>query len=362
MDEDPFSSFPWALAGIIYSIFSVTEFFLAPFCFIDVSKWSGHQRLNAVLLLLCSLLVNITGLIGFFGYLWTEDDISQMSFLKAFWVGSGFLLVKGAALVLVFLRVRRRSRMNRTVGFAVSPGSEQLQAKLLRKSSTKDARRYEPEQFKLSAATESVMMEGPSSWSLQLPQANDVTLRAGDGVIQLFTQNDNTVCIQSNLPLPPTQAVCYFEVVILKCPVDANIAIGVASKPYASNVHVGFAPFSIGFHSSTGNRYWNEESEEGMYDSTFGRGDVIGVFSDKMSSSLRFSRNGKLLAVAGKQERGCAYYPSISMAGRGVLVAVNFGAAPFAYKSYNQYALGRAIVPALARSPAPPVTAPKTIP
>jgi hypothetical protein len=105
-------------------------------------------------------------------------------------------------------------------------------------------------------------------------------------------------CVQTNLPIPKNQPIYYFEVKLFEKPVDTNVGIGVATKPYPSWRFPGVNKTSVGYHSQDGKRYYNDPFDGFDYGGPYHEGDVIGCGYRPRSGTVFFTRNGVKLGDA----------------------------------------------------------------
>ncbi|ORX88897.1 SPRY-domain-containing protein, partial [Basidiobolus meristosporus CBS 931.73] len=138
-------------------------------------------------------------------------------------------------------------------------------------------------------------------------------------------------CVQTNLPLPFRETVCYFEVKLFDKPDDTLIAIGLATKPFPSWRMPGFR-HSVGYHSN-GRKYCNDPFEGKPFGSAFQKGDVIGCGYRAQTGTVFFTRNG-IKVDSAVTNAHYNFYPTIGSNGPCVL-HVNFGQMGFVYIEGN---------------------------
>ncbi|CAO3592930.1 unnamed protein product [Absidia cylindrospora] len=104
--------------------------------------------------------------------------------------------------------------------------------------------------------------------------------------------------VQTNLPLPRNQEVYYWEAKMFEKPDTTTVSVGVATKPYPSWRLPGWNPFSIGYFSDNGCKYFSSPFNGKPYGLTFNHGDVIGVGYRHRTGTVFFTRNGRKLEDA----------------------------------------------------------------
>ncbi|KAK9679835.1 Protein ssh4, partial [Basidiobolus ranarum] len=103
---------------------------------------------------------------------------------------------------------------------------------------------------------------GVGAWEMEKYSYMNVMIRENTEVTFLSDE----CCVQSNLPFPQWEDVCYYEVKIFEKPADTMVAIGVASKPYPSWRFPVLNRHSVGYYS-TGQKYCNDSFEGKPYGS-----------------------------------------------------------------------------------------------
>ncbi|ORX44270.1 SPRY-domain-containing protein [Hesseltinella vesiculosa] len=105
-------------------------------------------------------------------------------------------------------------------------------------------------------------------------------------------------CLQTNLPLPRTQDVYYWEAKMYELPRTTMVSVGVATKPYPNWRLPGWNKHSVGYFSHHGGKHFNNPFFHKSYGSPFQEGDVIGVGYRHRSGTIFYTKNGRKLEDA----------------------------------------------------------------
>ncbi|KAJ3314799.1 Rsp5p-dependent ubiquitination, sorting of cargo proteins at the multivesicular body [Blyttiomyces sp. JEL0837] len=144
-------------------------------------------------------------------------------------------------------------------------------------------------------------------------------------------------CLYSRLPMVTLagRPWCYFEVAIKEKSPSTVISVGVTTTPYPVFRHVGWHPYSLGYHSD-GKAYQDDMKTGRNFGPTFKKGDVVGCGYDCKRGAVFMTLNGNLL---GDANFGCLlheYHMAIAANGPCTLF-INVGAeTPFKYIPANQ--------------------------
>ncbi|KAJ1921664.1 Protein ssh4 [Mycoemilia scoparia] len=164
----------------------------------------------------------------------------------------------------------------------------------------------------------------------------------------LFMGGDN--CVQTNLPIPKTNPVYYFEVKITEKPNDVNMWIGLATKPYPTWRMAGWNKHSVGYSVNNGivNKSYQFTSIP-VGEQCFA-GDIVGIGYQPHSGYVWFTRNGRKFRTL---LSGMMYdmFPTISSDGPSSFSA-NFGQRGFVFIEANVKRWGFAPIEG-AQSPPP---------
>lgn len=184
--------------------------------------------------------------------------------------------------------------------------------------------------------------------------------------ISFHNQNNNfninyPCSIQSNLPIPRTNDVYYFEAKIynLPFPNDTQMSIGLATKPYPFFRLPGRHQFSVAYDNDGSRRFNNSFSLNEKESKIFPRlekGDVIGVGYRTRSGTIFFTRNGKKLSerkVGGHiKNLTCLLYPTIG-ASKNCDIHINIGQLGYVFIEANVKKWGFASVDGTLPPPPP---------
>ncbi|KAJ2342492.1 Protein ssh4 [Coemansia sp. RSA 2618] len=107
----------------------------------------------------------------------------------------------------------------------------------------------------------------------------------------LFMGGDN--CVQTNLPLPKSNSVYYFEVKLVEKPADVSLWIGLATKPYPAWRMVGWNKFSAGYCTNSGSVHQNSPFRGSRIGERLLVGDILGIGYQPRSGVMWFTRNGR---------------------------------------------------------------------
>ncbi|KAG0179733.1 Rsp5p-dependent ubiquitination, sorting of cargo proteins at the multivesicular body [Apophysomyces sp. BC1021] len=144
---------------------------------------------------------------------------------------------------------------------------------------------------------------------------------------------DGECCVQTNLPLPKTQEVYYWEAKMFEKPESTTVAVGLATKPYPSWRLPGWNRCSVGYFSNDGCRYFSSPFRNKSYGLMFNHGDVIGVGYRPHTGTVFFTRNGRKLEDAYRGLRR-NFFPTIGANGP-CQVHVNLGQSGFVFIEAN---------------------------
>ena len=159
----------------------------------------------------------------------------------------------------------------------------------------------------------------------------DVNALLQDKTEVLFMGGDN--CVQTNLPIPRTNPVYYFEIKVTEKPTDVNMWIGVASKPYPTWRMTGWNKYSVGYSVNSGVVHKNYQFTSIPIGEQCFAGDIVGVGYQPHSGYIWFTRNGRKFRTI---MSGMMYdlFPTISADGPSSFSA-NFGQRGFVYIEAN---------------------------
>ncbi|KAJ1722149.1 Protein ssh4 [Coemansia biformis] len=107
----------------------------------------------------------------------------------------------------------------------------------------------------------------------------------------LFMGGEN--CVQTNLPLPKSNSVYYFEMKIVEKPADVSMWIGLATKPYPAWRMTGWNRYSAGYCTNTGRVHQNSPFQGAHIGEELLVGDILGVGYQPRSGIVWFTRNGR---------------------------------------------------------------------
>ncbi|KAJ1895147.1 Protein ssh4 [Kickxella alabastrina] len=147
----------------------------------------------------------------------------------------------------------------------------------------------------------------------------------------LFMGGEN--CVQTNLPLPKINSVYYFEVKIVEKPVDVNMWIGLATKPYPAWRMTGWNKYSVGFCANNGSVHQNSPFKGTRIGEQLFVGDILGIGFQPRSGVVWFTRNGRRYKAISS---GMLYdvFPTISADGP-CSFSANFGQRGFVFIEAN---------------------------
>ncbi|ANZ75966.1 BA75_01906T0 [Komagataella pastoris] len=209
-----------------------------------------------------------------------------------------------------------------------------------------------------------IQERGISAWEFK-PNANSIQELDVAHKTELTFHPTSEVSIMSNLPIPKTSDVHYFEAKIysLKDPITTLVSIGLATSPYPSFRLPGRHRYSLCYESD-GTRRYNQpfppNKENGLnHFPRIQEGDVIGVGYRVRSGTIFFTRNGKKLSeskIGGhiKNFKFSKLYPIIG-ATNVCSIHVNLGQYGFVYIEANVKKWGFA--PLEGTGPPPPAYA-----
>ncbi|KAJ1973657.1 Protein ssh4 [Dimargaris xerosporica] len=178
-----------------------------------------------------------------------------------------------------------------------------------------------------------VVAQGASAWRFDPhPQAS---IRMREPTMVEFTINPQATtgaigretCVQTNLPVPKTKLVYYFEVKIVKKDPSTNVSVGWSTRPFPWWRMTGTSRYSIGYHSHRGLIYRNHPFTPLASIEEYAEGDVIGCGFRHRSGKVFFTRNGELMGILNAR-MFYTVYPTLSSNGPCVLQA-NFGLSEF---------------------------------
>lgn len=205
-----------------------------------------------------------------------------------------------------------------------------------------------------------IQEKGVSAWSFDPAyEANQGVMVSARTEIQFLPDSpgmapeEGGACtIQSNLPLPKSNEVYYWESKIFQKPTNTTIAIGLSTKPYPTFRFPGYCKNSVGIFSQDGFKCYNHPFNAQSYGTPFVKGDVIGVGFRPRTGSVFFTRNGVRMPEAFIGLQGYNLFPTIAADGAAE-VHVNFGQAGFVFIEANVKKWGLApMVGTLAPPPA----------
>ncbi|KAJ2614302.1 Protein ssh4 [Coemansia sp. RSA 1365] len=107
----------------------------------------------------------------------------------------------------------------------------------------------------------------------------------------LFMGGEN--CVQTNLPLPKSNAVYYFEVKLVEKPMDVNMWIGLATRPYPAWRMTGWNKYSTGYCTNNGSVHQNSPFKAARIGERLFVGDILGIGYQPRSGVVWFTRNGR---------------------------------------------------------------------
>ncbi|KAJ1960857.1 Protein ssh4 [Dispira parvispora] len=139
--------------------------------------------------------------------------------------------------------------------------------------------------------------------------------------------------VHTNLPLPTSSAVSYFEVKLQKKPDQTNVAIGLATKPYPTWRLCGWNKHSVGIHSDSGSLYHNSPFNATLCGEKFREGDIMGCGYIPAQGMVFFTQNGYRLPTC-LTNVSKNFFPAVSANGPCQL-SVNLGQRGFVYIEAN---------------------------
>lgn len=205
-----------------------------------------------------------------------------------------------------------------------------------------------------------IQEKGVSAWSFDPAyESNQGVLVSARTELQFFadspgmTPEEGGACtIQSNLPLPKSNDMYYWECKIFSKPETTTIAIGLSTKPYPSFRFPGYCKHSVAIFSQDGFKCYNHPFNAQSYGAPFVKGDVVGVGFRPRTGSVFFTRNGVRMTEAFTGLQSYNLFPTVSADGAAE-VHVNFGQAGFVFIEANVKKWGLApMVGTLAPPPA----------
>ncbi|KAJ1951547.1 Protein ssh4 [Linderina macrospora] len=131
--------------------------------------------------------------------------------------------------------------------------------------------------------------KGVNAWEFVVSLDVNAMLQTKTDV--LFMGGDN--CVQTNLPIPKTNSVYYFEVKIVEKPADVNMWIGLATKPYPAWRMTGWNKYSVGYSVNNGNLHQNSPFKGQHIGEQLYVGDILGIGYQPRSGIVWFTRNGR---------------------------------------------------------------------
>ncbi|KAJ2088274.1 Protein ssh4 [Coemansia sp. RSA 986] len=174
-----------------------------------------------------------------------------------------------------------------------------------------------------------VREKGVDAWEFVVDLDVNAMLQSKTEV--LFMGGEN--CVQTNLPLPKTNSVYYFEVKIVEKPTDVNMWIGLATKPYPVWRMTGWNKYSTGYCANTGIVHQNSPFKGVRIGERLFVGDILGIGYQPRSGVVWFTRNGRRFKAI---VSGMMYdlFPTISADGP-CSFSANFGQRGFVFIEAN---------------------------
>lgn len=139
--------------------------------------------------------------------------------------------------------------------------------------------------------------------------------------------------VQSNLPLPKSNEVYYWEVKLFDLPPTTNVSIGLTTKPYPPFRLPGHSRYSIAYHSN-GDKSHNYPFTSTSFGPSLKEGDTLGIGYKPRSGTVFFTRNGRKTEDAFVGLGKFNLFPSIGADGP-CSVHVNLGQAGFVHIEAN---------------------------
>ncbi|KAG4304324.1 hypothetical protein PORY_002299 [Pneumocystis oryctolagi] len=165
-----------------------------------------------------------------------------------------------------------------------------------------------------------------------------------------ITFYDSECSVQTNLPIPKTNEIYYWEAKLHDFPDCSIVSIGLTTKPYPLYRLPGWNRHSIGYISDGSKRHSQPFSGR-PYGPIFKQGDVVGVGYKPRTGTVFFTRNGKRLEDAAQLLK-TNLFPTVGASGP-CQIHVNFGQYGFVFIEANVKKWGLApMVGTLAPPPA----------
>lgn len=181
---------------------------------------------------------------------------------------------------------------------------------------------------------------GVKAWALE-PRFEEIPAIINNQYIFINNGHDDQFSVQSNLPLPISRDIIYFEVKIQKLTSNSLISIGIATKPYPPTSLPGWHKHSIGFFSS-GHRGYNRPEIQHPFGKPYKEGDYIGVKYYPKTHKVLFVCNDYVLGneiTLDQSVKFINFFPTIGARGPCELV-INFGQERFQYEDANRLRFG----------------------
>ncbi|WVQ98170.1 hypothetical protein IAU59_005292 [Kwoniella sp. CBS 9459] len=206
----------------------------------------------------------------------------------------------------------------------------------------------------------SIQEKGVSAWafepdyeenlSLYVQSRTEITfLSDGPGMPAREGGGNN---VMANLPLPKLNEVYYWEVKMYEKPVNTEVAIGLATKPYPSFRLPGWNRNSVAYFASDGFKSHNYPFTASSYGPPLAEGDVLGVGYRPRTGTVFFTRNGRKMEDAYTGLQRLNLFPIVGANGP-CTIHVNLGQAGFVFIEANVKKWGLApMVGTLAPPPA----------
>jgi len=138
----------------------------------------------------------------------------------------------------------------------------------------------------------------------------------------------------ANLPLPKLNEVYYWEVKMYDLPVNTEVAIGLATKPYPSFRLPGWCKHSIAYYASDGFKAHDYPFTATSHGPPLADGDVLGVGYRPRTGTVFFTRNGRKMDDAYTGLQRLNLFPTIGANGP-CTIHVNLGQAGFLFIEAN---------------------------
>ncbi|KAJ2082744.1 Protein ssh4 [Coemansia sp. RSA 988] len=136
---------------------------------------------------------------------------------------------------------------------------------------------------------EQIREKGVDAWEFVVNVDVNAMLQSKTEV--LFMGGEN--CVQTNLPLPKRNAVYYFEVKLVEKPMDVNMWIGLATRPYPAWRMTGWNKYSTGYCTNNGSVHQNSPFKAARIGERLLVGDILGIGYQPRSGVVWFTRNGR---------------------------------------------------------------------